>query len=179
MKRIYLVLFIFSVLVACNSKNTSSDATKLAINSFDSVAANFVEKAVIIEGTVSHTCKHGGKRMFLIDNADSINVEITAGKDISKFDESLEGKDVVVYGILKEERIDEKYLSQWESELKAKENENHEGTGVHTGVKGHEDQGVDAKMQQINDYRKQIADSGKDHLSFYSVEAEKFELKQK
>ena len=145
----------------------------MAVATFAKEAGNYVEKAVILEGTVLHTCKHGGKRMFLVDGNDSISVEVTAGNDIPKFEESLIGSRVRVFGTLKEERIDEKYLADWETEVK-KPVENHDA-GVHTGAKGHEDQGTDEKLAQINNLRDQLKQSGKDHLSFYSIEANKFE----
>ncbi len=56
--------------------------------------------------------------MFLVDGSDSVRVKITAGPEITKFDESLVGSKVRVYGTLIEERIDEKYLNEWENEVK-------------------------------------------------------------
>ncbi|MCX6244989.1 MAG: hypothetical protein NTU98_09825 [Bacteroidetes bacterium] len=168
--------FILLVMVSCNSgqNNTeTADAVKVAVLTFEQQAAGLVDKAIIIEGTVLHTCKHSGKRMFLVDGNDSIRVEVTAGKDITKFDEKLVGSRVRVFGILKEEKIDEKYLNEWENEVK-KPVENHEA-GVHSGAKGHEDQGVQDKLDQIYALRDDLKKSGKDHLSFYSVEADKFE----
>jgi hypothetical protein len=46
--------------------------------------------------------------------------------------------------------------------------------GIHTGAKGHESAGVQEKLDQINALRDDLKNSGKDHLSFYSVEADKF-----
>ena len=159
-----------------NSGENKADTGLLTVLSFDTSAHSFVDKPVIIEGTVFHLCKHGGKRMFIVDGTDSVRVEITTGPDIIKFEESLVGSRVRVFGTLKEERIDERYLNEWENELKKPE-ENHDA-GIHTGAKGHEDQGVQEKLDQINYYREQIKNSGTDHLSFYSIEAAKFvELK--
>jgi hypothetical protein len=177
-------IFIISIFffASCNqgTKETSgenkSDTALLTVLSFDTSAHSFVDKPVIIEGTVLHTCKHGGKRMFIVDGSDSVRVEITAGADITKFEESLAGSRVRVFGTLKEERIDEKYLNEWENEVKKPE-ENH-NVGVHSGAKGHEDQGVQDKLDQINSLREDLKNSGQDHLSFYSIEASKFvELK--
>jgi len=100
-------------------------------------------------------------------------VEVTTGPDIVMFDEALVGSRLQVLGILKEERIDEKYLNEWEAEVLAPE-ENHEA-GLHEGTKGHEDQPREAKLEQINVLREQIIESGSDHLSFYSIEAVSFE----
>jgi hypothetical protein len=184
MTKNFFILFILSIfmIASCNQgaqdKNAENkaDTAKITILSFDTSAHSYVDKPVVIEGTVLHTCKHGGKRMFLVDGTDSIRVEITAGQEIAKFDEALIGSRVRVFGILKEERIDAKYLNEWENEVKQPA-ENHD-VGVHTGAKGHEDQGVQEKLDQINALRQEIKDSGKDHLSFYSIEAFKYtELK--
>jgi hypothetical protein len=159
-----------------NSAENKTDTALLTVLSFDTSAHRFVDKPVIIEGTVLHLCKHGGKRMFLVDGTDSIRVEITAGPDITKFEETLIGSRVRVSGTLKEERIDEKYLNEWENEVK-KPDANHD-VGVHTGAKGHEDQGAQEKLDQISSLREDIKKSGTDHLSNYSIEAAKFaELK--
>jgi alpha-glucuronidase len=164
------------ILSSCNMGSRGidpGDAVKVAVASFEKQAEGIVEKTVVIEGTVLHTCKHSGKRMFLVDGNDSIRVEVTAGKEITKFDEKLVGSRVRVLGVLKEEKIDEKYLNEWENEVR-KPQENH-NAGVHTGAQGHEDQGTQDKLDQINSLREDLKKSGKDHLSFYSIEASKFE----
>ena len=172
-----LLFFLFSIIIlsSCNQNakkaetDHSKDTVKMAVLTFDQKADSFVNRTVVIEGTVLHLCKHGGKRMFLVDGTDSIRVEITTGPDIAKFEETLIGSRVRVKGILKEERIDTKYLNEWEAEvLKPEENHN---VGVHTGAKGHEDQGKQDKLDQINALRQDLKNSGKDHLSNYSVEA--------
>jgi hypothetical protein len=175
-KLLFSIGIMVLILSACNmgSKGLDpGDAVKVVVASFEQQAAGIVEKTVVIEGTVLHTCKHGGKRMFLVDRNDSVRVEVTAGKDIPKFDEKLVGSRLRVLGVLKEEKIDEKYLNEWENEVKKPE-ENHDA-GVHTGAKGHEDQGTQDKLDQINSLREDLKKSGKDHLSFYSIEASKFE----
>ncbi len=184
MKKFALPLLItgIALLFACNSANKDagtagkSDTTRLTVMTFEKQADSCINKPVIIEGTVFHTCKHGGKRMFLVDGTDSIRVEVTAGPNIAKFDEALIGSRVRVFGTLKEERIDAKYLNEWEAEVK-KPTENHE-VGVHTGAKGHEDQDAQDKLDNINSLRADLKNSGKDHLSFFSIEGDHYvELK--
>lgn len=178
-----LLLAVLFAVAACNSGTkddaaaSKNDTTLLTVLTFTRQADSCVDKPVIIEGTVLHLCKHGGKRMFLVDGTDSIRVEVTTGPQIAKFDEALMGSRVRVYGFMREERIDTKYLNEWEAEVKKPE-ENHDA-GLHTGAKGHEDQGVQDKLDQINALREELKNSGKDHLSFFSIEAERFtELKQ-
>ena len=176
---IFFIAMALLTAISCNqsAKNETAvkaDTVTIAVLTFEKQVDSLVEKPVFIEGTVLHTCKHGGKRMFLVDGTDSIRVEVTTGPAIAQFDESLIGSRVKVLGIVKEERIDAKYLNEWEAELKKPE-ENH-SVGVHTGAKGHEDQTIEDKMAQINALREDIKNSGKDHLSFYSIEAIQFSV---
>jgi hypothetical protein len=180
MNRIISIVAILFVLgfASCSTGNqdkdkaVKADTVKVTVATFEKQADSLVEKPVFIEGTVLHICKHGGKRLFLVDGNDSVRVEITAGEKITKFEESLIGSKITVTGILKEERIDTKYLNEWEAEIK-KPAENH-NVGVHTGAKGHEDAGVQEKLEQIQELRAELKASGKDHLSNFSIEASKF-----
>jgi hypothetical protein len=182
-KRIFpLLILILFALFACNqgSKETAStnknDTTQLTVLTFSTLADSCIDKPVIIEGTVFHICKHGGKRMFLVGETDSLRVEITTGPTIAKFDETLAGSRVRVFGTLREERIDAKYLNEWEAEVNKPEES--QSVGIHTGAKGHEDQGVQDKLDQIKALREDLKNSGKDHLSNFSIEANSFiELK--
>ncbi len=173
------IILMMIILASCNSGTkeevaAKADTTLMTVLTFEKQADSLVDKPVYIEGTVLHTCKHGGKRMFLVDGTDSIRVEVTAGPTIAKFDESLIGSRVRVLGILKEERIDTKYLNEWEAEVK-KPAENHQ-VGIHSGAKGHEDQGIQEKLDQIKALRDELKTSGKDHLSFFSVEGISFTI---
>jgi len=173
-------LFILSALIisACNNgtKNdgakTNADTVKVTVLTFEKQADKFVNKPVFIEGTVLHICKHGGERLFLADGNDSITVEVTAGPKMTRFEESMIGSKIRITGMLKEERIDAKYLNEWEAEIK-KPQENH-NVGIHTGTKGHEDEGVKEKLDQIAALRDELKKSGKDHLSNFSIEASKY-----
>jgi len=179
-KKLLSLLFIGLMLAfACNqgqketSEETTVDTVLLTVATFDTDGWAYVDQPVWIEGTAYHICKHGGKRMFIVDGNDSVMVEIAIGPDIVMFDEALVGSRVNVLGILKEERIDEKYLNEWEAEVMAPE-ENHE-VGLHEGTRGHEDQPDEATLEQIKELREQLKESGSDHLSFYSIEAISFE----
>jgi hypothetical protein len=177
-----LLIVILFTITSCNlgtrenAATAKNDTTRLAVLTFEKQADSCINKPVILDGTVIHICKHGGKRMFLVDGTDSIRVEVTTGPNIVKFDEALTGSRVRIFGTLKEERIDAKYLNEWEAEVKKPE-ANHD-VGIHTGAKGHEDQDAEDKLAQISALRADLKNSGKDHLSTYSIETAKFiELK--
>jgi len=191
MKKNVLILFAFvGLLIACNNsqkkveKDGSEEPVTLTVNDFLTKAGDYVGQEIVIKGTVSHTCRNGGKRMFIFDDSEDNRVKIEASESVPSFDVSLEGSDIQVSGMIQELIIDEAYLSEWEQELNEEINDaevesdttvvgNHEGGGLGAAA----DQGTHLPaMETIAEYRKQIAESGKDHLSFYSVECISYEV---
>jgi len=167
-----------SVFISCKSGSadakTNTDSTsvvKTSVAEFEKIAKNYVEKEISIQGMVSHTCKEGGKKMFLVDkNNDSASVKITTNET---FDKSLEGSDVTVTGIVKEEVVNEAYLTTWENEIKA------ELKKTDKDLKKCEAEMKESDpYAQIKDLREQIKKSGTDHLSFYWLECKKYEVKK-
>ncbi|NCA85967.1 MAG: hypothetical protein EOM83_10385 [Clostridia bacterium] len=166
---------------AAQGDDMTTDETEIVMVSPDEFNANpdaFVSKNVVIEGTAVHVCKHGGKRMFIIGTDPENRIQIKAGDAIASFDETLEGSDVVISGVVDELRIDEPYLTQWENELKADNPESE--LKIHRGEEGHEhDEGdATAEYEQIDDYRAQLAEQNVDHLSFYSIIASEYKEKK-
>lgn len=189
MKKNVLMLFaLVGLLIACNSsqkkaeKDGSGEPVTVTVNDFLTKAGDYVGQEIVIKGTVSHVCKHGGKRMFIFDDNEDNRVKIEAGEGVTTFDANLEGSDVEVKGMLKELVIDETYLTEWELEVSEEMNKPEADTAATAGhegggLGGSADQGehVDA-MESIENYRQQIKESGKDHLSFYSVECTAYEV---
>jgi hypothetical protein len=137
--------------------------------------AEHVGQTVAVTATVDHVCKHGGKRMFLIDGTPDHRFKITAGDAVGAFDVALEGSDVQVVGVVAEQRIDEAYLDAWEAESSEQKPEvAHEGH-EHTAEGAEADHHEEDTQQQIDAMRQRLADSGQDHLSFYSLECLSFE----
>jgi hypothetical protein len=190
-KKILTLLGLAIILVACNNsrKNTNKQAVtnepvNITVADFLTKADEYVGQEVKIKGTVSHTCRNGGKKMFIFDENEDSRVKIEASESVPSFDVSLEGSDVLVIGMLNELVIDEAYLSEWEQEVNDEMN-NPEAESDTTAVAEHEggglgeaaDQGTHVPaMESIADYRKQIKASGKDHLSFYSIECISYEV---
>jgi len=164
------ILFLF----ACGSETTNStqgtdktpttDGTPitLTVEEFSDKAGDFVDKKVTVEGTVVHVCEHSGKRIHIVGADPDVRLKIEAGGDVSQFDMELEGSKVKVNGVVSEMRVDNAYLSEWEDEVKAKHKP--------------EDEEYQEDMERIADLRKEIADSGTDHLSFYSMEARDYKV---
>ncbi|MCB0805742.1 MAG: hypothetical protein KDC05_08070 [Bacteroidales bacterium] len=148
---------------------------KLTVANFDEMATDLVGKEIEIKGLVNHTCKHGGKRMFIVDEGTDASVKIEAGENVSGFDAELEGSEVLVKGIIAEMVIDEAYLNEWEQEVM---NDAGEDLKIHDGDHMAEGEETEAEenLRKIENYRNMMKESGKDKLSFYSVECISYDV---
>lgn len=167
MKKYLSILAILAVLfTACNSsdKNSeTSDSTQVAmvdeapvlkIGEFDSLAGNYVDKEVKVKGIVDHICKHGGKKLFLVDDEGDLHVD---GEE--RFSDSLMGSEIIVTGIVREFRVDEAYCLQMEED------------NIKSHSKGQTEKELfEQKKKHIAEYRDEMKAKNVDHLSYYSLE---------
>lgn len=206
-KKLFFFLTISAFFFSCgdgsktgNEKETTDETpVELTVTALLENADQYVNKPVIISGTVDHVCRHGGKKMFIFDeNADS-RIKITTGKNMPSFDVNLEGSEVFVEGIFQELIVDEQYIQNWEAEMKHEQHkEESEESGMHEQSVSkvqeaehaeHQEQtthGEEADQgehtgdyEQIKKIKEELESSGKEHLSFYSVECVKYEINEK
>lgn len=129
------ILFVFVILIAfwsCNltsSKEASSEkccdsllkSTQdeyLTIENILASPADYINKTITLKGLCIHTCKHGGKRMFLQGTDEDQLILVLAGNEISSFENELIGSHIAVTGLLMPIGINE--------EETHKEDENHQ-----------------------------------------------------
>ncbi len=168
MKNFAFILVIFGLLLtACGSEgetkettdstNTSQvveEAPMVKIGEFETVAANYVDKTVKVKGIVDHVCRHGGKKLFLVDDDGDLHVESE-----ERFNDSLMGNEITVTGIVHEFRVDEAYcLKMDDDNIKS-----------HSEGQTNKEQ-FEQKKKHIAEYRDSMKTAGVDHLSFYSLE---------
>ena len=182
-KKVFGIVAIAVLLASCATKEQKKEETtekEIAKVTVDEVAANmqnFVDKEVVIEGTVNHVCAHGGKRMFIMGSDPDVAIKITPNDEIGVFEKELEGSLVLVTGIVKELRIDEAYVANLEKEIS--EGADNEAVHDHSGGK-HEETAEEAeqKQHQIDAMREQIAESENGYYSQFWIEAKKFEVEE-
>jgi hypothetical protein len=193
------ILVLAALMIGCREQAVNKSAWEnvpvITVAGFDSLAGNFIGQEIQIEGLVDHICRHGGKRMFLVNENTQGRVKVTTGENIPSFDVALEGSTVAVKGIVEELRIDEQYLQEWEQELAqqettqafhepeeehpadsaAQEGESGHQEGTHSGMGEQADQGTHTEtLDQIAAYRQQITESEKGYLSFFSIVCSEF-----
>ena len=163
-------------------QNAEETVAALSIDDVMAKAAELVDQKVVIEGVCTHTCSHGAKKMFLVGSDDSKTLRVEAG-ELGAFDTKVVNNMVTVNGTLKEERIDEAYLVDWENRLKANTQEHHgDGEGGCDTEKNARGETANTEEGRIADFRAKIAAekaaTGKEYLSFYHVVAESYEINE-
>lgn len=154
--------------------------TALSIDNLLADADSLVNQAVTIEGICTHTCAHGATKIFLMGSDDTKTIRVEAG-ELGSFDAKCVNAIVTVKGTLKEQRVDEAYLQNWEAKLKAQADEKHGETAAGCdSEKKARGETADTPEGRIADFRTKIAErkaaTGKDYLSFYYVEADSYEI---
>ncbi|MBI9054062.1 MAG: hypothetical protein JEY96_09625 [Bacteroidales bacterium] len=176
------IIAIAAVMASCGNKEQKKEACcdkEIAKVTVDQVMENmqtYVDKDLVIVGTVNHVCAHGGKRMFIMGENPDVAIKITPNEDIGVFEKELEGSHVVVTGVLKELRIDEAYVANLEAEIA--EGGDNEAVHDHSGGKHEEEEAEDEKKAQFKAMRTEIAESENGYYSQFWIEATKFEVKE-
>jgi hypothetical protein len=185
-KIIFSIIMLTIVAVGCqnatekveNNQNDSltavvDEVALISVADFDQEAGNYVGKKIQMEGTIDHVCKHGGQRAFLVNTDSESRIKLTPDETLAAFNTEMEGNQVVIVGVVEEQRIDEAYIMEWEQEIKSGiVAADDKGEGSHLGgnvEKGGEGADINEEMEKVNNLRKMLEDSGSDHLSFYSV----------
>jgi len=131
MKKLLFSLAIASFLmVSCdnqepaNTEEQTEDVVNtmpkaLDINKFDEMAGALANQLVEVSGTVVHTCKHGGTKMFITGDDPDFRLKVTATDESGNFNLEMEGSDYVVIGILDEYRMDMAELDKMEADVLA------------------------------------------------------------
>jgi len=169
MKKFLLILSIITLTISCADASKKTDKTAsenetttenstekplIALADFDSKAGKWVNKEVQVKGIVDHVCKHGGKKLLLVNDLGDVHVESE-----ERFDDAMIGSEITLTGVVTEFRVDESYCLQ--------EEENHQ--------QNHKD-GTDSddmyakKMEQVQFFRDSMKATGKDHISYYSLD---------
>ncbi len=173
MKNIIYLITLAIVVVSCNSTNnqakeqtTNEKGTEVFyINDFMQMATDNIGKEVTIIGTVNHVCTHSGRRCFIIDSTGTKSVRIEAKGEINGFNRELIGMDISVTGIVRERRLTNDYLCEWEISVKEKGNEAEE-----------EGENCAAELQNIQEMRAWMKENNKDYYSIIYLDGTDYEI---
>ena len=107
MKKILFLAAALLTMAACNNKsaeqqragqeeNVEAHASEVPVYKLDSllkVADRMVDQTVTVRGFVTHTCKHSGKRCFIVGDDPNTSFRVEAGGEIGGFNRELTGSE--------------------------------------------------------------------------------------
>ena len=113
MKKLTLIFAFAALLVSCGqSTNESGDKKSIEEAQIENVVATTIEallsnpqefegKEVVLTGMVTHVCKHGGQKCFVLAEDGETQLKVNVGTEIDEFDPALEGSTVEFKGVFK------------------------------------------------------------------------------
>ena len=130
-----------------------------------SQASESVEKEVVVKGMVTHVCKHSGKRCFLTDSDGKTSIRVEAMGNINGFNTELDGSQIVVKGVLKEDRMEAEFIKEWETKTLAEKEKSEK-----------EDDLCEAELSNIQHMKDWMAANNKDFYSVFYIEGVDYEI---
>ena len=130
------IFFIASCTNQTGNDEASADNTEmkevnvLTLEEFFASPEKYLEQEIIIQGMVTHVCKHGGQKLFIATQDNPENLRINTSENIPEFSLDLEGSTINFTGILTQ--MDEESIENAiaeEKEHHGEEAENCEETG--------------------------------------------------
>lgn len=133
-------------------------------------------KEIVLQGFVTEVCKRKGCWALLHDNDSDAKGQIRvkqneAGDTFKAFLPELQGKTILVTGEVRETKIDNDYLDNWEAKIKAAQ----EKSAKADDKKAETDASFAATLKQIADYRDRVAKAKHGYLSSYTLAVVKWE----
>ena len=176
MKRVLLFLVLSVAICACGGRNRNqTDTLTETISLLDqgkviemddlmAVADQEVGNTITIVGYVIHTCKHAGRRCFIVGESEEISLRVEAKGEIGGFNRELTGSKLAIMGILKESRLSQEYIAQVEQEVKQRKESSDDADDCET------------ELSNIESMRKWMKENNKDHYVFYYMDGLDFEV---
>ncbi len=181
MKKLIYTLVAALTIVSCagngsnsnkNSATTSSSATRTASGEKIYTIVELLEdgqkmadKEVTVKGVVTHTCKHSGRRCFIVGDDQKTSFRIEAKGEIGGFNRELTGSELAVTGMLRENRLTAEYLNAWEDKVKERE-----------GKEDGSAESCDAETRNIAAMREWMTKNKRDYYSVFFLDGTSFEV---
>ena len=164
MKQLFLLTVLSLALISCtgNKKQADANVTTFELDEFLVVADRHVDQTVTVIGYVTHTCKHSGRKCFIVGESQKIDLQVMAGGEIESFSAELVGSKLAITGILKEHHIESESIDEMETKAKLKQQE------------GASEEACATELNNVSNMRKWMQEHNKDYYVIYYMEGVRF-----
>ena len=171
MKKIIILLVVVATFTACNNSvedksNVEQAVSKveyLALKDLQAKGADFIDQEIQTKGIVDHVCRHSGKKILLV--ADDVSVHVMAEE---RYDADLEGKEIIINAIVKEDRTDEATLLKLEEDA-INSHKHSEGEETEEEIAAAEAR-QERMIAYVNTMRDSLKNTNKEYFSEYYLE---------
>ena len=155
-----------ALMFSCSSGNNNLVDGAYGLDDLLAVVEQEVENTVTVVGYVTHTCKHSGKKCFIVGESQAVSLQVNVDPEgeIEMFSADLHGSKLAITGILKEEHLSEAFIDERESNVLQLQEE---GISLEACA---------AELNNISEWRKWMADNNKDYYVIYYMDGLKYEL---
>jgi len=102
MKKLVVLFGALVLMLGCKqSESKSENIVATTIEDMLSNPGEFEGKEVAVTGMVTHVCRHGGQKCFVLAEDGETQLRINVGQNIDEFDVAMEGSTVEFTGIFK------------------------------------------------------------------------------
>jgi len=175
MKKLFFIGLILTGMISCgsgttNKQSAAADETSVAVadvyelDDLLKVADDLLDQTVAVRGHVTHTCKHAGKRCFIVGESQKTSMRVEAKGEIGGFNRELVGSELAITGVLKERRLTKEYIDQMEEQVNQKAEE--DGSA----------ESCQAELNNIAEMRTWMAENGKEFYSIYYMDGLNYEV---
>ena len=151
-------------LFSCSGGKKQSEFPVFELDCLLAVAEQELDNTVTVVGYVTHTCKHSGKRCFIIGESQKATMRVEAAGDIGGFSADLVGSKLAITGVVQERRLSEEFISQMEKDVHARMEE--DGSAETCA----------AELSNIGDMRNWMKERGKDYYAIYFMDGLSFDV---
>ena len=178
MKNLIYIFITLAVLAGCMSNQKKKDQNSETKTKSENILATYTPEEilalgdslkdvkVILKGRITHTCKHSGARCFVVgDDNPELSIRVEAKGNIGGFNRELSGCEIKIEGIVRENRLTEEYINQYEEAVR-EHSLKEDGTA----------ETCDAEFKNIEAMRKWMKDNNKNYYSTYYMDGMEYEV---
>jgi len=175
------IIMVFSLLLTGIVFSGETEKVELKLSDLLASPAKYLNQTVSTEGTVDHVCKHGGKKMVIFASTPEEGLHVMASDTVPVFSAEINGSNVHVVGVFKENRITKAQVLEMLAEREAAEAkgnakpsvEKGEGFGHGEGAGEHHEEAAQPGKHPL---LVEMEASGKDYVSSYYIDCIEFNV---
>jgi len=153
---------------SCSGNRQAQSVTSESVFELDNlltVVDQKLEDTVTVVGYVTHTCKHSGRRCFIVGESQKASLRVEAEGEIGSFSQELVGSKLSITGIVREYRLGQEYIAEMEKSVNQRIVE--ENGSAETCA---------AELSNIADMRKWMKDNDKDYYVIYYMDGLSYQV---